>query len=89
MSLDQYLEMTDNDEQFLRATNAGEYPRSIWQGSTISKKAKKKPDLHIKEKCDDSIDYQPEEEDILPEHVSLEEALPDEFSYEDIPEDID
>lgn len=82
--------MTDNDEQFLRATNAGDYPRSIWQESAIGKKPKKTVDLYIKEKCDDSIDYQAEEEDILPVHVSLEDALPDEFNtFEEIPEDLD
>lgn len=80
--------MTDNDEQFLRATNAGEYPRSIWQESSIGKKPKKTIP-YSKEKDDLDIDYVPEE-DTIPIEISLEEALPDEFNtFEDISEDID
>jgi len=57
LTVEEYLDLTDEDIQFLMAHNAGDYASSPWYGSTISTKKKQKT-LE-----DNSIDYQPEDED--------------------------
>lgn len=59
ISVEQYLDMTDQDIQDLMAGNCGDYPESQWQDSAIGKgrRAKEKG-------IDKSIDYQEENEEI-------------------------
>lgn len=63
LSIEQYLDMTDQDIQDLMAGNHGEYPESQWYDSVI-KKAKKTKNRDF----DKSIDYQ-EESDEIPVQV--------------------
>lgn len=89
ISLEQFLELTDEDEQFLRATNEGDYPSSIWQDSVIRKRSKTK--TTIIEKHDDSIDYVPDSEEIESGyiHISIEEIREEIIDPHDLTDDID
>lgn len=59
ISVEQYLDMTDQDIQDLMAGNCGDYPESQWQDSAIGKGRRTK-DKDI----DKSIDYHEESEEI-------------------------
>lgn len=66
LTLEEYLDLTDEDIQYLMSINAGEYPRSNWQGSAISRRAKipKEDDEEEEEIEDDrSIDFMADDED--------------------------
>ena len=89
LSLEQYLELTDEDEQFLRATNEGEYPSSIWQDSALNRKTRiKKTIIEI---TDDSLDYVPDSEEVEPgfTHISLDEIQEDIIDPSNLSDDID
>ena len=60
LTLDEYLDLTDEDIQTLMALNAGDYATSPWYGSSISKKKKR---LTEEEEEDRTIDYIPEDDD--------------------------
>lgn len=89
ISFEQFLELTDEDEQYLRSTNEGDYPSSIWQDSVIKKKSKK--EKTIIETHDDSIDYVPDNDEIDPGyiHISIDELPHDIADPKDYTEDID
>ena len=73
LSIEQYLDMTDQDIQFLMSINAGEYSKGPWQGSSIRKPKKV---VEEEEEIDTSIDYQYEDEDkIISNEIPLEEVI--------------
>lgn len=61
ITIEQYLELTDEDIQYLMSINFGEYASSPWVGSAIKKK--RSIQKNDEEPEDRSIDYVPEEED--------------------------
>ena len=69
ISVEQYLDMTDQDIQDLMAGNCGEFPESQWQDSVI-----RKPRKYQEKDFDKSIDYQEESEEI-PVQVSAVIAI--------------
>ena len=83
ISVEEYLDLTDQDIQYLLSVNAGDHATSPWYGSSISKKRKQ-----ISEDSDEDIriDFQPEDEDRShgDNPASLEESLED---YVDLPEE--
>lgn len=58
ITIEEFLDLTDNDIQFLMSVNAGEYSPSPWYGSAIKKVTR----VSHKE-IDHSIDYTPEDEE--------------------------
>lgn len=76
ISIEEFLDLSDQDIQYLMSVNAGEYPSGMWQGSSIKKD-------NEYEELDKSIDYTPEDEEnsdggfIVDEGVDLDD-LPDE-----------
>lgn len=59
LSTEDYLSLTDKDIQYLMSMNAGDYPRSPWEGSAI-KNPRRRQDEDDEEEEDRSIDYHPE-----------------------------
>lgn len=59
LSTEDYLSLSDKDIQYLVSINAGEFPRSPWEGSAI--KHSRNQDFDDDEDC--SIDYQEESEE--------------------------
>lgn len=59
MTVDQFLDLTDEDIQYLMSINFGEYINSPWVGSVLAKRRPKKEESDI----DPGIDYSPEDED--------------------------
>lgn len=70
ISIEQYLDMTDQDIQDLMAGNYGEYPESQWHDSAI-KKARRTKDTDL----DKSIDYQEESDEIPVQVISTTIAI--------------
>jgi len=86
ISLEQYLDMTDDDIKQLcnPANNYGTFTVSPWTGSAIKKK--QKGEL----KDDASIDYVPEEEEVVtPQFVSIDEEFSDELPDEEDDSNLD
>lgn len=64
ISLEQYLELTDEDIQYLISINYGDYVRNPFHGSaTKVKKKRKKKEETDPEDVDTGIDYEPEDEE--------------------------
>ncbi len=80
LSIEEYLDLTDEDIQYLMSENAGNYANSPWHGSAI----KKHRDKDNTEE-DTSIDYSPELEEPLYHTESTEEVQED---FPDFPEDM-
>jgi hypothetical protein len=88
ITIEQYLDLTDEDIQYLMSINYGDYATSPWLGSTLSKKRRKK-EVETEE-IDTSIDYSPEDEDkshgdnMGIEEISLDECpdVPDESTQD-------
>ena len=80
LSVEEYLDLTDQDIQYLMSVNAGDHPTSPWYGSAI-KKGRQKPSEEDEEDIDPSIDYIPELDEPLgfsgSEETSYEEEFPD------------
>lgn len=82
ITLEQYLELTDDDIQYLcnANNNFGEYPKSNWEGSII-----KNPSTTY-EPHDKNIDYTPEDEDRS--HGDNLPEIETELDIEDLSEDL-
>lgn len=83
LSVEEYLDLTDQDIQYLMSVNAGDNPKSPWHGSAI-KKRKQKPSEE-EEDIDSSIDYMPELDEPLGPSGSEESFYEEEFP--DFPDD--
>jgi hypothetical protein len=59
ISIEEYLELTDYDIQYLMSINAGEYAKSVWHRSVLKKKEK----VTIKIVNPD-LDYETDDEEI-------------------------
>lgn len=85
LTVEEYLDLSDQDIQYLMGINAGDYSPSPFYESAIRNKAKKDPDEDI----DKSIDYIPEDEDKshgdnLPSDDIILDDFPDFHSSENI-----
>jgi hypothetical protein len=78
ISIDQYLDLTDEDIQYLMSINFGDYATSPWIGSAIKKK--QKPSKEAVE--DKSIDYVEEDGD----KSHGDNLASDEIPLDDIPD---
>ena len=83
LTIDQYLDLTDEDIQYMMSINFGDHATSPWYGSSISKKRRKPTE--DEEEIDRSIDYRDEDEDKSHGHENYEETSLDEFP--DIPDE--
>jgi len=84
ITIEQYLDLSDEDIQYLISIDYGNFARSPFTGSAISKKGKKII-KSVDEEHDKSIDYNAEEEDCHQSNKSVvEDYLEDELP--DIPE---
>jgi len=63
ISLDEYLNLTDEDVQYLISTGGTGSPNNPFHGSHLSKPTGKK-DPEVPEVHDHSLDYQSENEDV-------------------------
>ena len=63
ISIEQYLDLSDEDIQYLISIDYGNFARSPWTGSAISKKGRKAIQKPEDAEHDKSIDYSAEEED--------------------------
>lgn len=81
LTVEEYLDLTDNDIQYLMSLNAGEYAHSPFTGSVI-KNRKKQTEEEIEE--DKSIDYIPESDE---PYTGTNNESSDE-DYPDFPEDM-
>jgi hypothetical protein len=89
LTVDEFLDLTDQDVQMLMSVNAGEAINSPFYGSAIkggAKRKKKEEEAEEEEVEDKSIDFQEEFDE--PQHTggSTEEGLPDDMP--DIPDDM-
>ncbi len=78
ISVEQYLDMTDEDIEYLIATNSGEYAKSPFHGSAVfnAPKRVKKVD-EITEEVDKSLDFTEDSEEVQGEsRIILSEDLP-------------
>lgn len=83
LTVEQYLDLTDEDIQYLMSINYGDHATSPWLGSVLSKKRKRSEE---EEEVDRSIDYYPEDPDMSHgDNPGEEEILLDEFP--DIPDE--
>jgi hypothetical protein len=64
LTVDQYLDLTDEDIEYMMSINYGEYARSPFQGSSISRPIKKKKKTE-EEDIDTSLDYVQDSEEIV------------------------
>jgi hypothetical protein len=80
ITIEEYLDLTDQDIQYLMSQNAGNYASSPWYKSSIKKKGKPQ----VEE--DKSLDYSPEYDEPL-HGDSIEEDIEDE--YPDIADNIE
>ena len=80
LSIEEYLDLTDQDIQQLMSDNAGNFATSPWHDSVI-KNRREKPN----EEEDHSIDYSPDLEEPL-YHTESTEDVPED--YPDFPEDM-
>ena len=84
LTIDQYLELEDEDIQYLMSINYGDHATSPWIGSVLQKKKKRQKEEA--EEIDKSIDYYPEDPDMSHgDNPGEEEILLDEFP--DIPDE--
>lgn len=84
MSVEEYLNLTTRDIQYLLSINAGDYVPNPWSGSVISKLKKQNEDfLEDEEIDDDNIEISEEIE------TFFEEFFPDEFDDHDLKIDLD
>lgn len=78
LSVEEYLDLTDQDIQYLMSVNAGNYAGSPFHASAIKDKYKKEDDFYEE---DQSIDYQPELDEPLyiekSDDTTLDEEWPD------------
>ena len=81
ITVEQYLDLTDEDIQYMMSINFGDHATSPWYGSAIKKAPKRAEDS---EEIDKSIDYVDEDED-KSHGFGVEEELLDEFP--DIPDE--
>lgn len=82
LTVEEYLDLTDNDMQYLMSVNAGEYTNSPFTGSVIRNR-KKQEEEETEE--DSSIDYFPETEE---PHGSNNNNDSSDEEYPDFPEDM-
>lgn len=82
LTIDQYLDLTDEDIQYMMSANVGDHVNSPWYGSAISKKKKKDPE----EDVDKSMDFQDDDED-KSHGVGIDDEALDEFP--EIPDNSD
>lgn len=75
LSLEEYLNMSDNDIQDLNGSNVGDYPSSIWHQSAVRKAQKSiVKDLEI------GLDYDQDTEDVTgPATISIHSLTVDEI----------
>lgn len=69
--MEQFLSLSDDELQSLSAMDVGEYARSPWTGSSISKKRKQ-----LEEEEDTSIDYNEESDELGGEKPMIQEEGP-------------
>jgi hypothetical protein len=82
LTVDQYLDLTDEDIQYLMSVNYGDHATSPWMGSVLQKKPKINPEDHV----DKSIDFFPEDPDMSHgDNPGEEEILMDELP--DVPDE--
>lgn len=82
LTVEQYLDLTDEDIQYLMSINYGDHATSPWLGSVLQKKRQVMPEDHV----DKSIDYSPEDPDLSHgDNPGEEEIFLDEFP--DIPDE--
>jgi hypothetical protein len=77
ITIEEFLDLSDLDIQYLMSVNAGNYAPSPWYGS-VNRKAP----ANIESEIDNDIDYQEELEEPL--HDGLQEEVPLE-EFPDIP----
>jgi hypothetical protein len=82
LTVEEYLDLTDNDIQYLMSLNAGEYANSPFTGSVIRNRKKQTEEEFMEE--DSSIDYVPETEEPFDGH-SIDSS---DEEYPDFPEDM-
>lgn len=75
ISVEEFLDLTDLDIQFLMSINAGDYAPSPWYKSSVSKKFKSDDE----EEVDTSLDYQPELDEPLYDSITEEPPLEDDL----------
>lgn len=68
ITVEQFLSLSDDELQSLTSMDIGEYARSPWTGSSLSKKKKQ-----LEEEEDSSIDYSEESEEFCYEKPILRE----------------
>lgn len=73
LTMEEFLDMTDQDLQALIAHNVGEYPSSYWDGSVIKRKSKSSFDVY------NEIDYEPESDEIVIQTVSINDLSEDQM----------
>jgi hypothetical protein len=76
LSIEEYLDLSDQDIQYLMSVNAGDYAGSPFHASAIKSNHKKQDDFYEE---DASIDYQPELDEPLYIGPSDEESLDEEW----------
>lgn len=79
LTLEEYLDLSDQDLQDLIGTNIGAYPTSIWEGSSIKSKREK---VNVK----NELDYTEDSEEVQNCHdiISIDSLTIDEIeSMED------
>lgn len=74
LTIEEYLNLTDEDIQMLMALNYGEYPTSEWYGSSID--IHQIPDKSLQDNCMMSLE---EEDEYLNEGFNIND-IPDEDS---------
>ena len=80
LTIDQFLDMTDEDIQYMMSMNAGDHVNSPWYGSIIAKNKSKDPE----ENFDKSMDYEDEEQD-KSHGVGIDDPALDDFP--ELPDD--
>jgi len=72
LTIEEYLDLTDQDIQFLMGINAGEYSTGPWYDSSILN------NKTVSDKMDKSIDYIPEDDEkLLSDGISLDNTSED------------
>ena len=87
LTVEEFLNLSDNDIQDLNGMNVGDYPTSNWHGSAIKKDKKSTQQKEI------SLDYDQDSDEVGPSTVSLNNLTVDDIetinNIEDISEDPD
>jgi len=81
LSLEEYLNLTHEDIQYLISTGIGATPTNPFYGSAINGPQLRKD--NDEDPFDESLDYQPESEDIEIDHTVNLDEIPDEDSFQD------